>query len=109
MLKDFKMLLGFEPDPEPKLDDKLTWILDSVKGRLKLLLGGIDPPEEMNHIIIEVSIIRYNRIGSEGMEIHNIEGENQHFSDNDFDGFMGEIQAYLDSLKEAKRGKVRFI
>lgn len=109
MLDNLKMLLGLDSEQDTGMDKKLTWILEAARGRLKLLLGGIDPPEEMNHIIIEVSVIRYNRISSEGMEIHNIEGENQHFNDNDFDGFMREIQAFLDIQKEAKRGRVRFI
>lgn len=110
MLQTFKMLLGLDPDEESYLlDDKLAWILESVKSRLKLLLGGIDPPGEMEQIIIEVAIIRYNRIGSEGLEAHNVAGENQQFHDNDFDGYMNEIQAFLDLQKDAKRGRVRFL
>ncbi|MBA4699227.1 MAG: phage head-tail connector protein [Ruminococcus sp.] len=110
MLRDLKQMLGFDPDEEDQnLDAKLNWILSSVKGRLKLKLGGIEPPEEMNHIITEVSIIRYNRIGSEGMESHTVEGESQGYIGNDFDGFEDEIQAFLDTQRETKRGKVRFL
>jgi len=56
-----------------------------------------------------VAVIRFNRLGSEGMSSHNVEGENMSYNDNDFDGFMNEIQAFLDSQKESKRGRVRFI
>ena len=31
------------------------------------------------------------------------------FADNDFAGYMDEIEAFLNSQKEAKKGKVRFI
>lgn len=106
MLKDLKMLLGIE---DADIDDKLNWILDSAKTRLKLLLGGLEPPDEMNHIIVEVSVIRFNRIGSEGTSIHSVEGESNHFSDNDFDGFRDEIQAFLDIQKGEKSGKVVFL
>ena len=61
MLNDLKKLLGIEDD---SLDQKLELILRSVQGRLKLLLGGIEVPEEMNHIVVEVAVIRFNRLGS---------------------------------------------
>lgn len=106
VLDDLKKLLGIEDD---SLDSKLELILRSVQGRLKLLLGGIEVPAEMNHIVVEVAVIRFNRLGSEGMSAHSVEGESMSYNDNDFDGFMDEIQAFLDSQKESKRGIVRFI
>lgn len=106
MLDDLKILLGIDDEDS---DEKLLLILDSVQNRLKLLIGGLDVPPEMNHICVEVAVIRFNRLGSEGMSSHNVEGENMSYNDNDFDGFMNEIQAFLDSQKESKRGRVRFI
>lgn len=106
MLDDLKKLLGIEDD---SLDSKLELILRSVQGRLKLLLGGIEVPSEMNHIVMEVAVIRFNRLGSEGMSAHSVEGESMSYNDNDFDGFLNEIQAFLDSQEESKRGRVRFI
>lgn len=103
MLEHVKMLLGFQDD-DAERDQRLNWIIDSAKARLKMLLGGIEPPEEMNYIITEVSIVRFNRIGSEGLETHIVEGEHQLFRDSDFDGFKGEIQAYLD-VNSSKNGK----
>ena len=66
MLDDLKKLLGIEDD---SLDQKLELILRSVQGRLKLLLGGIEVPEEMNHIVVEVAVIRFNRVGFRGYVI----------------------------------------
>lgn len=107
MLENLKMLLGIE---ESSQDEKLEWIIDSVTARLKLLLGGADPPEDMNHIITEVAVIRFNRIGSEGLSSHAVEGETQSYSsENDFDPFMDEIQAFLDIQKDAQRGRLKFL
>lgn len=103
MLDNLKIMLGDDQDA------KLTLIMSMTKSRLKLLLGGIEPPEEMNHIVLEVSLMRFNRIGSEGLKSHSVEGEILTFSDHDFDGFANEIQAWLDSQKESTRGKVRFL
>lgn len=106
MLDNLKIMLGIE---EADQDAKLNLILSNTKSRLKLLLGGIEPPEEMNHIVLDVAIMRFNRIGSEGLASHSVEGESLTFSDHDFDGFANEIQAWLDSQKESTRGKVRFL
>ncbi len=108
MLNELKEMLGIEPD-DLSLDDRLDWILESVEMRLKLRLGGIDPPEELRHIIIEVAIVRYNRIGSEGLSSHTVQGETQNFQDSDFDGYEDEIQDWLENQKETGKGKVRFL
>lgn len=107
MLETLKTLLGLTGDDSR--DDLLDSIISLVTSRLKLLLGGIDPPEEMEHIIVEVAIARFNKIGSEGLSSHSVEGESQTFVNNEFDTFTSEIQAFLDSQKENTRGKVRFI
>lgn len=108
MLNDLKIMLGIAEE-DTDLDAKLQLIIANVTSRLKLLLGGIEPPMEMEHIILEVAIIRFNRIGSEGMSSHSVEGESTNYAANDFDGYMDEIQAFLDAQKDNKRGKVRFL
>lgn len=107
MLEKIKNLLGIDAE-DTTLDEKLLLIIEMTVSRLKLRLGGIEPPEAMQHIIIEVSIVRYNRIGSEGFSNHTVEGESITFAD-DFAPYEDEIQAFLNSQKETTRGKVRFI
>lgn len=110
MLDNLKLLLGFDIETEDSdLDSKLCLIISNTTARLKILLGGIDPPEELEHIILEVSVIRYNKIGSEGLSSHTVEGESLSFSEDDFEPFYAEIQAFLDSQKDATRGKLRFL
>lgn len=107
VLDTLKTLLGITDNSRDKL---LTAIVSAVQARLLLLLGGGDRvPESLYYIILEVSVIRYNRIGSEGMSAHSVEGESISFSDNDFSGFMPEIEAYLDEQSGTKRGRVRFL
>ncbi|MCI8940301.1 MAG: phage head-tail connector protein [Dorea sp.] len=109
MLKELKNLLGLELG-ETDLDDKLNWILGSSRNRLKNLLGGIEPPEDLEYIIIEVSAARFNRIGSEGMAVNTVEGESLHFSNSDFAGYMDEINAFLTRTEgSSKKGGFRFI
>ena len=108
MLKNIKILLGIDPDDTSK-DALLKLIISSVTSRLQVLLGGIEPPESLEYIILEVAIKRYNRIGSEGLTSHSVEGETLSFNDSDFDAFASEIQAFLDTQNSGDRGKVRFI
>lgn len=108
MLENLKILLGIDSN-DISLDEKLKLIISMTTKRLQLLLGGIEPPEEMEHIILEVAVVRFNRIGSEGMTSHSVEGESNSFADNDFNAYSAEIQAFLDSQKESTRGKVRFL
>lgn len=108
MLKDLKILLGM-PEDDTSQDSKLNLILSGTRSRLKALLGGQDPPESLGYIITDVAVIRFNKIGSEGLSSHSVEGESLSFSDDDFAGYREDIQTYLDSQEEAKRGRVRFL
>jgi hypothetical protein len=108
MLDNLKLMLGIAAE-DTTLDDKLRLIISNATTRLKTLIGGIDPPETLDYIIFEVAIVRFNKIGSEGFEIHSVEGENITFTNADFKDFEADIQAFLASQKETTRGKVRFI
>lgn len=106
MLEEIKTILGIA---DKALDSKLNIIIANTKARMKMLLGGIDVPESLNYVVTEVSVKRFNRIGSEGITSHTVEGESMSFTDDDFAEFAGDIQAYLDSVAAAKKGKVRFL
>lgn len=108
MLEDIKELLGIE-ESDDSMDTRLTIILNATKNRLKVLLGGLEVPEDLNYIVTDVSIMRFNRIGSEGLSSHSVDGESLSFSNNDFEPYLDDIQSYLNAQKEAKKGKVRFL
>ena len=109
MLDDLKLLLGIAAE-DTSQDERLGWIINSTRSRLRLLLGDVEPPESMDYIITEVSVIRFNRIGSEGMSSQSVDGETMTFSDSDFDGYKDEIQAFLDKESSlARKGGFRFL
>ena len=108
MLDTIKGLLGFAAD-ETENDANLNKLISFAVARLKLKLGGIEPPEDLDYIIVEVVVKRFNRIGSEGFSNHSFEGESVTFCDDDFKEFESDIQAFIDSQKQTTRGKVRFI
>lgn len=108
MLNELKVMLGIDAN-DTGIDDRLKLIISAATARLKMLLGGVEPPESLDYIIRDVSIIRFNRIGSEGMTSHTVEGESITFAASDFDAFADDIQAFLDNQKDSARGRVRFL
>ena len=103
VLNDVKLLLGLQND------EKLETIVRLTEGRLKALLSVKIIPDELEYIITEVSIKRFNRIGSEGVQKHSVEGESMSFNDDDFSSFSSEIQAWRDEQANQNKGKVRFL
>lgn len=95
---------------ESTIDERLSAITSLVEARLCHKLGGIEEvPEELSYIVDEVSIVRFNRIGSEGLSSHSIEGESMSWSDDDFAPYEDDLRDWLNRQEETKRGRVRFI
>lgn len=105
MLDQVKTLLGLSDDSQ---DEKLESVITLTSARLASLLGTDGVPKEMEYIAIEASIRRFNRIGSEGMSSHNVEGESISYKDNDFADFMDEIEAYRSKNDNPVR-RLRFL
>lgn len=112
MLEKILILLGLD-SPTQAMTDKLETIIGMTEQRLAFLLGlpvnGI--PTELSYIVVEVTIARFNRIGSEGVASHTVQGESLTWSDDDFKPYMDDIQEWLNAQDEVNttRGRVRFI
>lgn len=108
MLDKIKIMLGIAAE-ETDLDSKLNLIIELATSRLKVLLGNVEPPAELQYIILEVAVKRFNKVSSEGFSSHSVEGESFAFTENDFDEFKKDIQSWIDTQKTVQKGKVRFI
>jgi len=105
ILENVKELLG-----NPKnIDDKLNVIIELTQKRLGNLLSVKEVPEELEYIVVEVSVIRFNRIGSEGVSSHSVEGESMSFNDDDFDSYDKDIRSWLNNQSDLKKGSVCFL
>lgn len=104
-------LLGLT-DVTDEMRAKLDAIVDITEARLCVRLNAAVVPDELSYIVTEVSIIRFNRIGSEGVSSHGVQGETMQWnSDDDFKPYEEDIQAWLDAQEEptTDRGRLRFI
>lgn len=99
-------------------DNKRDSILELIKKnteqalRFKLGLKATDNlPAELDYIVLEVAVKRYNRIANEGMSSYSQEGESITFSTNDFDEFADDIADWKNNngLVDDKAGRFLFL
>lgn len=109
MLEKMKLLIGIEWGNRD-LDQLLEALLESAQARLKILLGGLEIPKELESVVVDVAVSRFNRIGSEGAKSHDVEGEKISFETDDFSCFKDVIRAYLDKVNgESGKGGLKFL
>lgn len=111
-LKNLKVLLAMEGDNSR--DALLNLIIDNTKASLKVKLhrkAKDDVPAELNYILLEVAVRRFNRFKNEGMTNYSQENETITFKDDDFDDFLKDIADWLsdEEDKPTSLGKVSFI
>lgn len=111
-LKNLKVLLAMEGDNSR--DTLLNLILKNTKASLKIKLhrkAKDDVPTELNYILLEVAVRRFNRFKNEGMSHYSQENETITFKDDDFDDFLKDIADWLsdEEDKPTSLGKVSFI
>lgn len=108
MLAKIKLLLGIKDNLQ---DDVLEIIIENVEGHLTYLLGK-DVPLNLQFIVTEISVMRFNRLGAEGMKSELTEGHRTDFFEpkDDFQPYLSIIENEADTDEgEPKRGKVMFI
>ena len=95
IIKRVKRLLFLKSPPETgdvDLDELLKDIVYMTSQRLKSLTGLKEISSDLDYIVVEVSIKRFNRLKNEGMKTYSQEGESIAFNDNDFAEFSTEIK-----------------
>lgn len=109
MLEQVLTLLGIS-DPTEEVTSLLNTIIGITSQRLQLRLGVSAVPNDLEYIVVEVSIVRFNRIGSERLSSHNVEGESMTWnSEDDFKPYLAEINAWSLDNRSENVGRLRFI
>lgn len=111
MLDKLKLMLGLT-DCDEQTTARLEQIIEIISSRLCILLNTSVVPAELEYIVVEVAIARYNRIGSEGVHQHTVQGESMNWNtEDDFAPYLDELQAWLDAQDDPSttKGRIRFI
>ena len=92
-------------------DELLTTIIEDAEKRLLLRLEGQAEavPNDLSYIVVEVAVVRFNRLANEGMTSVSVEGETLNFSDDPLAQYDRDIRSWLAAQEGTRSGKVRFI
>jgi|SRR5690625_440283 len=112
MRERIKKVIDVEDDMQ---DDILDILMSNVQSHLLGLFKKADKeiegiPSEAEYIIFEITVRRYNRIGSEGLKSELVEGHRIDFYDlkDEFDPYLDIIDSYKKDDSSSRRGKVMF-
>lgn len=110
MLQKIKTLLGIDDALQDAVIEQIT---ADVTSHLTILLGKAIPLE-LEFIVREISIRRFQRLGSEGYKSELVEGHRVDFYElsKEFDPYLSIIEKYQEVApppEEVKRGRVMFI
>jgi hypothetical protein len=107
MLQRIKTILDIEDNRQ---DEVITIIMENVSNHLKALLGK-EIPAELNYIVEEITVRRFNRLGTEGMKSEAVEGHSVTFYDlkDEFVPYEDVIDAHKADNGVTGRGKVMFL
>ena len=104
-LAKVKSLLGESVDYEV-----VKTIADMVESQLLVRIGAEEVPYELDYIVINVTVARFNQIGDEGKSSMTIEGESASWLTDLFEPYEKDIRSYLDNRDKASNGvRVRFL
>ena len=106
-IEDVKILLDITDND---MDEKLSLIISNAEKQILAYLpeGTVTVPDPLQYIVTELAIVRFNRIGNEGMSSYSQEGESITYGD-DIAPYLAAIQAWISTQEKNKRGVVRFI
>ena len=110
-LTEVRLLLGIE---DSSRDDLLELLIRNAQTQVLGQLHEMEEPPvvvppSLGHIVTELVVARYNRIGSEGMSSESVEGHSVTYDDNDLNRYQLLINAYLNKNRAPRGGVVRFL
>ena len=110
VLETVKNLVFIDGEAAPEREKLLETVIDLTEKKLLSRIGEESVPPALDYIVAEVAVIRFNRIGSEGMAREAQDGRTIEFNADDFSAYNDIIDAYLaDKADGPGKRKVRFL
>ena len=89
LLNRIKTLLNIEGNEELILE-----IVNITEAKILNYINAAEMPCELEFVLIELAIQRFNRIGSEGISSENVDGKSVSYDD-DFTGYKHYLDDYI--------------
>ena len=97
LLNRIKTLLNIEGNEELILE-----IVNITESKILNYINATEMPKELEFVLIELSVQRFNRIGSEGIASESIDGKSVSYDD-DFTGYKHYLDDYI-SRNSVRKG-----
>ena len=100
-LDNVKVLLSLTDDSSQ--DELLTVLLNNVVSTIILYLGVEDIPDELTFIAEQMTVIKYRRIGAEGIDTEKIDVLSTKYIADDLKPFISMLDRYKDNNLGGRR------
>ena len=100
LLNRIKTLLGITDN-----DELICEIVEITKSKILNYINQEELPQELEFILVEMAVSRFNRIGSEGFASETIENKNITYED-DFEIYKKYLDDYLFKIGQNKGFKL---
>ena len=97
LLNRIKTLLNIEGN-----ENLIYEIVNITEAKILNYINATEMPKELEFVLIELSVQRFNRIGSEGIASESIDGKSVSYDD-DFTGYKHYLDDYI-SRNSVKKG-----
>lgn len=114
ILEKAQKLIFIDTEPSQSDMDLLntvtSLVTEKVLSRIQATLPEItETPLELNTVLVELIIIRFNRIGSEGMKKETVDGHSIEYTASEHD-LLAEVDNWIDSqLLIERTPRIRFL
>ena len=89
LLNRIKTLLGITDN-----DELIYEITELTKSKILNYINETELPNELEFVLVELAIQRYNRIGSEGIASESVDGKSVSYDD-DFENYKPYLDDYI--------------
>ena len=98
LLNRVKVLLGISSNDNTKL---LNEIIELTKSKILNYIDKTELPEELEFVLVELIIQRYNKVGSEGIASESVDGKSVSY-EADFEGYKHYLDDYISKNSISK-------
>ena len=96
LLNRVKILLGISEN-----DELVHEIIELTKDKILSYIDKTELPHELEFVLVELAIKRYNRIGSEGIASESVDGKSVSYED-DFEKYKSYLDDYIQRSGTSK-------
>lgn len=98
LLNRIKVLLGINDHDNAEL---INEIIELTKSKILNYIDKTELPKELEFVLVELSIQRYNKIGSEGISSESVDGKSVSY-EADFEGYKHYLDDYISKNSISK-------